>query len=54
MTSSSATGPFTPTATSSSRAPKRARLEPKAMELLVRLAASPGTVVTKEELLRDV
>jgi DNA-binding winged helix-turn-helix (wHTH) protein len=30
------------------------RLEPKAMELLVRLAATPGVLVTKEELLRDV
>ncbi|HEX8251651.1 MAG TPA: winged helix-turn-helix domain-containing protein [Thermoanaerobaculia bacterium] len=30
------------------------KLEPKAMELLLRLAASPNVVVSKEELLRDV
>jgi DNA-binding winged helix-turn-helix (wHTH) protein len=30
------------------------RLEPRTMALLVRLASSPGAVVTKEELLRDV
>jgi DNA-binding winged helix-turn-helix (wHTH) protein len=30
------------------------RLEPRTMALLVRLASTPATVVTKEELLRDV